>query len=129
MANTDFKNVDEYLASFPEGEREVLVAVRAAIREGAPEAAEVISYQMPAYKLHGLLIYFAGFKHHFSLFCPQPEALLEAFKDELAPFHVSKSTIQFPLDQPVPVELITAITRHRVAEYTARAEAKRRSKS
>src|SRR5688572_6961245 len=105
MAKTDFKSVDDYVATFPESVQEVLRMVRNAIREGVPEAEEVISYQIPAYKLQGHpVIYFGGWKQHYSLY-PVTERLLEAFKDDLAPYTVSKGTIRFPLSRPVPVDL------------------------
>lgn len=130
MAKTDFKTVDEYLDTFDAAARQVLETVRRAIGEGAPEAEEVISYQMAAYRLRGpLIIYFAGFAKHYSLFCPQPEALLEAFKEELAPYEVSKSTIKFPLDQPVPVALIREIAKHRADEFRGREQPRRAKKA
>jgi uncharacterized protein YdhG (YjbR/CyaY superfamily) len=129
MAKTDFKTVDEYLAAFPDSAQEVLRTVRLAIREAVPDAEEVISYQIPAYRLHGWLLYFAGFKKHYSLFCPQPGALFETFKEELSRYDVSKSKIKFPLDQPVPVELIRNMAKHRAAEYRSRETPKREKKA
>ena len=125
MSKASFETVDEYIATFPEDVRNVLETVRRAIREGAPDAEETISYQMAAYRLNGWLIYFAGFKKHYSLFCPGPDALLEAFREELAVYEVSKSTIKFPLDRPVPEELIRNMARHRAQEARARLDAKR----
>ena len=127
MANTDFKTVDEYLASLPAPSREALAEVREIVRRAAPAAAETISYQMPAYRLNGLMLYFAGFKAHYSLFCPQPERLLEAFHDELARYHVHKSTIQFPLTEGVPTDLIRRLVEHRAAEFAARKPSRRRA--
>ena len=129
MAKTDFKTVDEYLSTFPDRAREALETVRRTIREAVPEAEEMVSYQMAAYRFHGLLIYFAGFTNHYSLFCPQPALLLEAFKEELSPYEVSKSTIKFPLDQPVPVELIGNMAKHRAEEFRNREPAKRGKKA
>ena len=123
MAKTDFKTVDQYLATFPDSAQEVLRTVRLAIREAVPDAEEVISYQVPAYKFHGWLLYFAGFREHYSLFCPQPDSLLETFKAELSRYGVSRSTIKFPLDQPVPVELIRNMAKHRAEEYRSPGEA------
>jgi uncharacterized protein YdhG (YjbR/CyaY superfamily) len=125
MAKTGFKTVEEYLATFPDSVREVLRTVRLAIREAVPDAEEVISYQVPAYRFHGWLLYFAGFKKHYSLFCPQPDSLLETFQAELSGYEVSKSTIKFPLDQPVPVELIRNMAKHRAAEYRSREKPRR----
>jgi uncharacterized protein YdhG (YjbR/CyaY superfamily) len=129
MARPHFTTVDEYIASFPSNVQVVLQTIRRAIREAVPEAEEVIGYQMPAYKFHGWLIYFAGFKKHYSLFCPQPDALLEAFKEELSRYEMSKSTIKFPLDQPVPVELIRKMAKHRAEEYRGREKPKRGTKA
>ena len=116
MAKTDFKSVDEYIGSQPEAARAVLERVRSTIRKAVPEAEEVISYQIPAYKLHGRrVLYFAGWKQHYSLYPAGPQ-LVEAFKDELAPYEVSKGTIRLPLSQPVPVELIKRIAKFRAKE-------------
>lgn len=116
------KSVDEYIAGFPPDVQDTLRAVRAAIREAAPEAEEVISYQMPAYRLNGWMIYFAGFAKHFSLFCPYSDAILAAFANELRPYKISKSkaTIQFPLDRPAPMDLIRRMAEFRAAEFRLR---------
>lgn len=127
MAKTDFKSVDEYLGSQPETARSVLEHVRSTIRKAVPEAQEVISYQIPAYKLRGrTVLYFAGWKEHYSLYPAGPQ-LVEAFKDELAPYEVSKGTIRFPLSQPVPVELIERLAKFR-AKQSDRAKSKRAEK-
>ena len=127
MAKTDFKSVDEYLGSQPEAARAVLEHVRRTIRKAVPEAQEVISYQIPAYKLRGrTVLYFAGWKEHYSLYPAGPQ-LVEAFKDELAPYEVSKGTIRFPLSQPVPVELIERLAKFR-AKQSDRAKPKRAEK-
>ncbi len=90
--------------------------VRSAIRAALPKAEEVISYNMPAYKLHGeVLLYFAGWKQHYSLYPASPR-LVAAFKDELAPFKVDKGTIRFPLSAPVPRKLIAEMAKFRQAE-------------
>jgi uncharacterized protein YdhG (YjbR/CyaY superfamily) len=120
MANTDFKSVDEYIAAKPESVRGVLERVRSAIRKALPGADEVISYQIPAYKLQGrAVIYFAGWKQHYSVY-PAIGALVEAFKDELAPYEISKGTIRFPLSDPVPVRLIGRLAKFRAKEVTAK---------
>lgn len=122
MAKTDFKPVDDYIATHPEDVQSVLRRVRSTIRTAVPGAEEVISYQIPAYKLHGgAVIYFAGWKRHRSLY-PVTDRVLEVFKDDLAPYEVSKGTIRFPLSQPVPVKLIEGIAKLRAqeaAEYAA----------
>jgi uncharacterized protein YdhG (YjbR/CyaY superfamily) len=120
VAKTDFKSVDEYIASQPEAVRSILGRVRGAIRKAVPEAEEVISYQIPAYKLQsGPVLYFAGWKQHYSLY-PATGRVIAAFKDELAPYEIDKGTIRFPLSQPVPVQLIGRIARFRAKEVAGR---------
>ncbi len=125
MAKTDFKSVDEYIASQPAALQGILGRVRNAIREALPGAEEVISYQIPAYKLRGgRVLFFAGWKQHYSLY-PAGERLVAAFRDELASYEVSKGTIRFPLSQPVPVKLIGRIAKFRAKEVAEREKAKR----
>jgi uncharacterized protein YdhG (YjbR/CyaY superfamily) len=125
MAKTDFKSVDEYIATHPEEVQAILQRVRTTIRKAVPGAEEVISYQIPAYKLHGgAVIYFAGWKRHFSLY-PATGPLVEAFRDDLAPYEVNdKGTIRFPLSQPVPVRLIARIAKFRAKEAAEGSEEK-----
>src|SRR5215469_17581723 len=124
MAKTDFKSVDEYIASHPKGAQAILQRVRKAIRQALPGAEEVISYQIPAYKLHGTrVLYFAGWKQHFSLY-PAGDHLVKAFKTELAPYKISKGTIRFPLSEPVPVNLIERIAKFRAKQLTVREKGK-----
>jgi uncharacterized protein YdhG (YjbR/CyaY superfamily) len=124
MAKTDFKSVDEYIASQPEAVRGVLKRVRSIIRKAAPGTEEVISYQIPAYKLHGRpVLYFAGWKQHFSLY-PSTDRLVAAFKDDLASYEISKGTIRFPLSEPVPVKLIEGIAKFRAKEVAEGEKAK-----
>lgn len=128
MAKTDFKSVDEYIATHPEGVQAILQRVRTAIREAVPAAEEAISYQIAAFKLpEGPVVYLAGWKRHYSLY-PASGQLVAAFKDELAPYEVSKGTIRFPLSQPVPVRLIARIARFRAQEAIARAKVKGRGR-
>ena len=116
MAKTDFKSVDEYIASQPEAAQALLQLVRSAIHNAVPGAEEVISYKIPTYKIHGApVIYFAGWKQHYSLY-PASDRLVAAFKDHLAPYQVNKGTIRFPLSKPVPVKLIERIAKFRVKE-------------
>jgi uncharacterized protein YdhG (YjbR/CyaY superfamily) len=116
MAKTDFKSVDEYIATHPKDVQAVLQRVRSTIRKAVPAAEEVISYQIPAYKLHGgPVLYFAGWKQHYSLY-PATDQVVEAFRDDLAPYKVSKGTIRFPLSQPIPVKLIARIAKFRARE-------------
>jgi len=121
---TGFATVDEYIASFPEEAQAKLRELRAGIRAAAPDAGEKISYQMPTFYLKGNLVYFAAWKKHIGFYAI-PSAN-EAFQDELAAYTVSKGAVQFPLDQPLPVDLITRMVRFRVAENLARAETKAR---
>ncbi len=116
MAKTDFKSVDEYIASQPEAARGVLGRVRSTIRRAVPGAEEVISYQIPAYKLlGGPVLFFAGWRRHYSLY-PATKRVVAAFKHELAPYEVSKGTIRFPLSHPVPTRLIGRIAKFRAKE-------------
>jgi uncharacterized protein YdhG (YjbR/CyaY superfamily) len=124
MAKTDFKSVDEYIATHSEDVQAILQRVRRTIRNAVPVAEEMISYQIPAYKLHGsAVLYFAGWKQHYSLY-PATDRLVWAFKSELAPYKVSKGTIRFPLSEPVPVKLIADIAKFRAKEGAMRARAK-----
>jgi uncharacterized protein YdhG (YjbR/CyaY superfamily) len=124
MAKTDFKSVDEYIATHSEDVQAILERVRSTIRNAVPGAEEMISYQIPAYKLHGsAVLYFAGWKQHYSLY-PATDRLVWAFKSELAPYKVSKGTIRFPLSEPVPVKLIADIAKFRAKEGAMRARAK-----
>ena len=116
MARTDFKSVDEYIASQPVAVQDVLHCVRSTIRKAVPKAEEVISYQIPAYKLRdSAMLYFAGWKQHYSLY-PATGHLIAAFKDELSAYKVTKGTIRFPLSEPVPVKLIERIAKFRAKE-------------
>lgn len=125
---TNFQSVDEYIASRPEPIHDTLHQVRAIIRKALPAAEEVISYQIPAYKIGGkLVIFFAGWRQHFSLY-PVSEPLVAAFQAELAPYKRSKGTIRFPLSQPIPTKLIARIAKFRAREVAARdAKSRRRS--
>ena len=96
----------------------VLEELRRAVREAAPEAEEVISYQMPAFKQNGILVWFAAFKNHIWFF-PKVSAI-EAFKEELSEYELSEGTIRFPLNKPIPIELVKKIVKFRVKENLAR---------
>jgi uncharacterized protein YdhG (YjbR/CyaY superfamily) len=125
MAKTDFKSVDEYIATFPEGVQTILRRVRSTIGKALPGAEEAISYQIPTYRMHGgYVVYFAGWKQHYSLY-PATGHLVAAFRDDLAPYEVSKGTIRFPLSQPVPVKLIERLAKFLAKEAAERAKAKR----
>jgi uncharacterized protein YdhG (YjbR/CyaY superfamily) len=113
-----FKTIDEYIAASPQNVQNILEKMRQAIRESAPQAEEVISYQMPAFKLNGILVYFAAFKRHIGFF-PTTSAM-EAFKEELSGYAVSKGTVRFPLDKPIPLDLVKRIVKFRVRENLGR---------
>jgi uncharacterized protein YdhG (YjbR/CyaY superfamily) len=113
------KNVAEYLARVPEPARSALSKMRAAIRRAVPrEATETISYRIPAFKHKGILVWFAAFSDHCSLF--PTAAVIEAFKKELRSFSTSKGTIHFPLNKPLPIALIQRIVKARVAQLKAK---------
>ena len=116
--------IDEYIAQFPADIQKKLQEIRGVVREAAPEAQEKISYQMPAFAWNGNLVYFAAFKDHLSFF--PTSSPVSVFKEDLAPYKVSKGTIQFPLDQPVPLELIRKIVVFRVEENRQKAAAKKK---
>jgi uncharacterized protein YdhG (YjbR/CyaY superfamily) len=107
-------SIDEYIAQFPAEIQQKLQEIRAVIHAAAPEATEKISYQMPTFCLHGNLVHFAAFKKHIG-FYPVPSGIA-AFEEELAPYKRSKGAVQFPLDEPIPTELIGRIVQFRVAE-------------
>lgn len=115
------RTMDEYIAEHPGDVREKLERIREAIRKAAPGAEETISYRMPAFRLHGVLVYFAAFKKHIGFF---PTASgVEEFKSELSAYDTSKGTIRFPLDQPIPYKLIGEIVAFRVQENLEKAKA------
>ena len=119
MGKINFTSVDEYIASQPKEAQAILQSLRGIIRKALPGAEEVISYNIPAYKLPGgTVIWFAGWKQHYSLY-PATNHAVQAFKDDLAPYKVNKGTIRFPLSEPVPVKLIERLAKFRAKELTA----------
>jgi uncharacterized protein YdhG (YjbR/CyaY superfamily) len=109
------KNVDEYLAGVPEPARSTLNKIRAAIRSAVPlEATETISYRIPAFKYKGVLVWFAAFSNHCSFF--PTASVVEAFKNELKGYSISKGTIHFPTDKPLPAALVKKMVRVRVEQ-------------
>jgi uncharacterized protein YdhG (YjbR/CyaY superfamily) len=119
VAGTDFKSVDEYIASQPPAAQPILLRVRSAIRAAVPKAEEMISYKMPTYKLRGQpVLYFAGWKQHYSLY-PVTERVVAACKGELEKYKINKATIRFPLTEPVPVKLVQRIAKFRAKELLA----------
>jgi uncharacterized protein YdhG (YjbR/CyaY superfamily) len=124
MAKTDFRSVDEYIAAQPKNVQVVLRRVRSIIRKALPAAVEVISYQMPAYKVEQrFFLCLGGWTQHYSLY-PASDALVAAFKGALTPYRVSKGTLRFPLSEPVPVALIERIAKFQARETARRAKAK-----
>jgi uncharacterized protein YdhG (YjbR/CyaY superfamily) len=120
MANqseNQYSPVVEYIDAFPEPVRSLLFQMREAIQKSAPEAVEAICYHMPTYKLNGNLVHFAGYKNHIG-FYPTPSAI-EKFKHALMLYKTSKGAIQFPIDQPLPLELVREIVLFRVKESSA----------
>jgi uncharacterized protein YdhG (YjbR/CyaY superfamily) len=116
-SETGYSTIDEYIATFPKDIQAILEAIRQAIRESAPNAEETISYQMPAFRLNGTLVYFAAFKNHIG-FYPTSSGIT-AFKKELSQYEVSKGTIRFPLIKPIPLDLVKKIVKYRVKENMA----------
>jgi uncharacterized protein YdhG (YjbR/CyaY superfamily) len=113
-----FRTIDEYIRTFPTNTQNILEKMRQTIKEAAPEAVEAISYQMPTFKLNGKnLVYFAAFKNHIG-FYPIPSGI-EAFKKELSPYKQGKGSVQFPLDKPIPYDLVEKIVKYRVKENQA----------
>lgn len=120
------KDTDEYILQFPVEIQEKLQELRSVIKQAAPEAEETISYAMPAYKQKGIVVYFAGYKNHIG-FYPTASGILN-FEKELSGYNTSKGTVQFPLDKPLPLELIRMIVKFRVTENLQKAELKRKKK-
>jgi uncharacterized protein YdhG (YjbR/CyaY superfamily) len=121
-----FKTTDEYILQIPSEVQEILKTLRKVIKESAPNAEEQISYQMPTFILHGNLVHFAAFKKHIG-FYPTPSGI-DAFIQELSGYKGAKGSVQFPIDKPLPYELISAIVKFRVAEKIKQAEGKLKKK-
>ncbi len=109
-------DIDAYIAAFPDDVQAILREMRRVIHDAAPQAEEAMRYGMPTFRLKGNLVHFAAFKHHIG-FYPTPSAI-EAFEKQLSPYKTSKGAIQFPLDQPIPYDLVRAITEFRVKQVT-----------
>ena len=109
-----FETIDEYIATFPPGVQNILEQMRETIHETAPEAEEAIKYGIPTFTLKGNLVHFAAFEHHIG-FYPTPSAI-EAFKGELSPYKTTKGTVQFPIDEPIPFDLVRRMVQFRVKE-------------
>ena len=122
--NTLINSIDEYIGTFPQEIQILLEQVRVTIKQAAPEAEEAIKYAMPTFVLNGNLVHFAAFKNHIG-FYPVPSGI-EAFKKELSVYKGAKGSVQFPLDKPMPLKLISEIVKFRVNENLLKAKAKRR---
>jgi uncharacterized protein YdhG (YjbR/CyaY superfamily) len=107
-------DVDTYISAFPDDMQKRLQQLRVTIKESAPGAEEVISYQMPAYKFHGMLVYFAGYKNHIG-FYPTASGISK-FKNELSIYKGAKGSVQFPIDKPLPLDLVSRIVKFRIQE-------------
>ena len=115
-------DIDAYISGYPEAIRKLLQEIRDTIKKAAPQAEEVISYGMPAFRQNGMLVWYAAFKNHIG-FYPIPSGI-EAFKDELSAFNGTKGSIHFPLDKPLPVDLISRIVSFRLTENMIKESAK-----
>ena len=120
------QNIDEYIANFPQEIQEILQELRATIHGAAPEAEEVINYQIPTFRLKGNLVHFAAYKNHIG-FYPTPSGI-EKFKKELSIYEGAKGSVKFPINKPLPLDLISKIVSYRVAENLERAEKKLKKK-
>lgn len=124
MIKPSITSVDDCIATYPPATQKLLNQVRATIKKAAPKAEELISYGMPAYKLNGkALVYFSGYKHHIGFYAT-PTGHRE-FKAELAKYKQGKGSVQFPIDEPMPLKLIERIVKFRVAENSAKAGSKK----
>ena len=122
MKTTAPENIDDYIEGFPPKVRKILEKIRKTIQKAAPGAEEAISYQIPTFKLNGNLIHFAAYEHHVGLY-PGPRGVKE-FEKDLARYEGGKGTVRFPLDEPIPYDLITRITKYRVQKNVEAGAAK-----
>jgi uncharacterized protein YdhG (YjbR/CyaY superfamily) len=121
---TNPKNINEYISSFPKEIQKILKQLHVTIKKTAPLAEELISYGMPAYKLNGMLVWFAAHSKHIG-FYPKTSAI-EIFKKELSSYKCSKGTIQFPYDKPLPLPLINKILKFRITENLKKVKSKKK---
>jgi uncharacterized protein YdhG (YjbR/CyaY superfamily) len=115
---SEIETIDDYIALYPVDVQKILRQIRKVIKESAPEAEEAISYQIPTFKLNGNLAHFAAFSNHIGFF--PTSSGVDAFRKELSKYKLSTGTIRFPLDQPIPYDLIRKIVKYRVKENTKR---------
>jgi len=109
-----FETIDEYIATFPKNVQVILEELRQAIRDSAPNAKEAISYQMPTFKLNGNLVHFAAYKNHIGLY--PTSSGIEAFKEKLTDYEISKGAVRFPLNKPLPFDIVKKMVKYRVKE-------------
>jgi uncharacterized protein YdhG (YjbR/CyaY superfamily) len=120
------RSIDEYIAGFPEDVQEILQKIRSTVKSAAPDAEEAVKYGIPTFVLNGNLVHFGGFQKHIG-FYPTPSGI-EEFKDELAVYESAKGSVQFPLDKPMPYDLISKIVRFRAKEVREEAAGKKKGK-
>ena len=120
---TRFKSVEAYFSVFPPTTQAILQELRTAVKQAAPEAKEMISYNMPSFQYYGMLVYYAAYDKHIG-FYPTPSGI-EAFKEELSAYKSAKGSVQFPIDEPLPLGLISRIVQFRVKENLAKAKRKK----
>ncbi|TNJ61846.1 DUF1801 domain-containing protein [Paenibacillus hemerocallicola] len=123
---SSFQTVEEYIVTFPDDVQATLENIRQTIKETVPEAEEAISYQLPAFKYYGMLIYFSAYKDHYSLSFPPPFTIFEVFKEQLSPYEVSKTAIKFPMKDPFPFELLRDIVKFRATENLEKGKKKKK---
>ncbi|HSC54615.1 MAG TPA: DUF1801 domain-containing protein [Phnomibacter sp.] len=119
-----FQTVDEYIDTFSGEQRTMLESIRKAIQQAAPAATECISYNMPAYRQHGVLVYFAGYKNHIGFY--PTSSPIKIFAEELKAYKTSKGAIQFPLNKPIPAALVKKIVKYRMEEDAVKALGKKK---
>ena len=127
IKNNQVQNINEYIAAFPKQVQEILEKLRATIRKAAPGAEETINYAIPTFTLNGNLVHFAAFKNHIG-FYPAPSGI-EAFKKELSVYEGAKGSVQFPIDKPLPLGLVTKIVKFRVKENLEKEIAKKKQRT
>ena len=125
-ASASPQSIDEYIALFPRDVQALLRQVRTTVKKAAPDAEEAIKYRIPTFVLNGNLVHFAAFKHHIG-FYPAPSGV-EAFKQELSRYEGAKGSVQFPIDQPMPVKLIEKIVKFRAQEARGKSAARKKAK-
>ena len=125
MPGIKFETVDEYISSFPENKQLLLNKIRNSVKQAVPLAEEVISYNMPAFKFHGVLLYFAAHKEHIGIY-PANAKLINQLRDDLKGFETSKGTIKFPVSEPLPIDLIKHIAKMRAGENLEKSKKNRK---